>query len=108
MNHFNIHSIIDMYYFSFISKVLIMLLNQRTTVLLEYIRNREGFIESFLRHLGTSAITDLLLQMIVPSDEDQSKVDVTTVSVHHIPGSHIQCTVHVLLYIYKCVVLYNV
>ena len=67
-------------YHSFISKVLTMILNQRTTVFLDYIRKREGFMDSFLKHLGTSAIMDLLLQMIVANDGDQNKLDLALVS----------------------------
>ena len=57
-----------------------MILNQRTTVFLDYIRKREGFMDSFLKHLGTSAIMDLLLQMIVANDGDQNKLDLALVS----------------------------
>ncbi len=70
------------FYSSFISKVLIVILNQRTEIFLSYISKREGFLDSFLRHIGTSAIMDLLLQMIVCSDGDktqQSKIDLVTV-----------------------------
>lgn len=49
---------------SFISKVLGMLLNKETNVIIKYIKSKEGFISKFLRHLGTSAIMDLLLQMV--------------------------------------------
>ena len=58
-----------------------MLLNQRTAIYLEYIQKREGFTDSFLRHLGTSAMMDLLLQMIVSPDGDQQRINLAYVSV---------------------------
>lgn len=45
----------------------------------KYIREREGFIQSFLNHLGTSAIMDLLIQMVAAPDNDQSRVDLAWV-----------------------------
>ncbi|XP_019861189.1 PREDICTED: serine/threonine-protein phosphatase 6 regulatory subunit 3-like [Amphimedon queenslandica] len=61
---------------SFNSKILAMLLGQRTTLFLEYIQKIEGFVDHFLKHLGTSAIMDLLLQMIAAPEGDQGRQDV--------------------------------
>jgi hypothetical protein len=60
---------------SFTSKVLSMLLNQKSTVIFNFVRDKEGFMSSFLNHLGTSAIMDLLLQMVAAPDSDQCRVD---------------------------------
>ena len=56
-----------------------MLLGQRTTIFLEYIQKIEDFLNLFLKHLGTSAIMDLLLQMIAAPEGDQGRQDVATV-----------------------------
>lgn len=66
--------------FSFISKVLTMLLTQRTSVILEYIQKRSSFLDAFLCHLGTSALMDLLLQMVSAPDGDQLRLDLAQVS----------------------------
>ena len=66
-------------FFSFNSKILGMLLGQRTTIFLEYIQKIEDFLNLFLKHLGTSAIMDLLLQMIAAPEGDQGRQDVATV-----------------------------
>ena len=64
---------------SFNSKILAMLLGQRTTLFLEYIQKIEGFVDHFLKHLGTSAMMDLLLQMIAAPEGDQGRQDVAMV-----------------------------
>ena len=56
-----------------------MLLGQRTTIFLEYIQKIEDFLNLFLKHLGTSAIMDLLLQMVAAPEGDQGRQDVATV-----------------------------
>lgn len=57
-----------------------MLLTQRTSVVLEYIQKRSGFLDAFLSHLGTSALMDLLLQMVSGPDGDQLRLDLAQVS----------------------------
>ena len=57
-----------------------MLLTQRTSVILEYIQKRSGFLDAFLCHLGTSALMDLLLQMVSAPDGDQLRLDLAQVS----------------------------
>ena len=57
-----------------------MLLSQRTSVILEYIQRRSGFLDAFLCHLGTSALMDLLLQMVSGPDGDQLRLDLAQVS----------------------------
>lgn len=47
-----------------------------------FVRDKEGFIPSFLNHLGTSAIMDLLLQMVAAPDNDQCRVDLAWVLIH--------------------------
>lgn len=58
-----------------------MLLCHKTTFYLEYIQKIEGFIDKFLQHLGTSAMMDLLLQMIAAPESDQNRLDVALVCI---------------------------
>jgi len=41
---------------------------------------KEDFIVLFLTHLGTSAMMDLLLQMVAAPDSDQIRLDLAVVS----------------------------
>ena len=70
-----------MLFLSFISKVLGLLLNQRTSVFMDYIKKRETFVDDFLKHLGTSALMDLLLQMITAPEGDQHRSALANVSL---------------------------
>ena len=45
----------------------------------DYVRDKDGFITSFLNHLGTSAMMDLLLQMVTAPNNDQTRLDLATV-----------------------------
>jgi serine/threonine-protein phosphatase 6 regulatory subunit 3 len=60
---------------SFNSKVLSMLLGQRTLLYIDYVTKVEGFVDMFMKHLGTSAMMDLLLQMIAAPDNDQHRLE---------------------------------
>lgn len=60
---------------SFLSRVLSVLLNHKCPVILKFIQEKENFLELFLQHLNTSAICDLLLQMIAAPDTDQTRLD---------------------------------
>jgi serine/threonine-protein phosphatase 6 regulatory subunit 3 len=66
--------------FSFNSKVLSMLLGQRTLLYIDYVTKVEGFVDMFMKHLGTSAMMDLLLQMIAAPDNDQHRLELANVS----------------------------
>ena len=57
-----------------------MLLVQRTQLVLNYMQRREDFMPSFLRHLGTSAMMDLLLQMVIVPDNDPERFNLVNVS----------------------------
>ncbi|XP_064396518.1 serine/threonine-protein phosphatase 6 regulatory subunit 3-like isoform X2 [Halichondria panicea] len=61
---------------SFISKVLAMLLNKEPMVIFNFMQGREDFLSQFLVHLGTSAIMDLLLQMVAVAETDQIRQDI--------------------------------
>lgn len=49
---------------SFFSKVMGLLISQKSELLLSFIKSRENFIERLLHHMGTSAIMDFLLRLI--------------------------------------------
>ncbi len=49
------------------------------TQIFEYICAKEDFISLFLAHLGTSAMMDLLLQMVAAPDNDQCRMDLAVV-----------------------------
>nr|XP_039253529.1 serine/threonine-protein phosphatase 6 regulatory subunit 3-like isoform X1 [Styela clava] len=49
---------------SFFSKVVGILLSRKPEPTLEYIKSQDDFLASVLKHLGTSAIMDLLLRMV--------------------------------------------
>jgi len=44
-----------------------------------YIKAKEDFISKFLQHLGTSAIMDLLLQMIASPATDETRTQLALV-----------------------------
>ena len=47
-------------------------------------------MSSFLNHLGTSAIMDLLLQMVAAPDSDQCRVDLAWVCYVHVQYVYMQ------------------
>uniref|UniRef100_H2ZK15 Uncharacterized protein n=1 Tax=Ciona savignyi TaxID=51511 RepID=H2ZK15_CIOSA len=49
---------------SFFSKVVGILLSRKPEPTLDYIKSRPDFLGSVLKHLGTSAIMDLLLRLV--------------------------------------------
>jgi hypothetical protein len=60
---------------SFTSTVLNMLLNHKCSVIFDYVRDKDGFVNLLLNHLGTSAIMDLLLQMVAAPSNDQTRIE---------------------------------
>ncbi|XP_050390728.1 serine/threonine-protein phosphatase 6 regulatory subunit 3 isoform X2 [Patella vulgata] len=49
---------------SFFSKVMGLLITRKSEMIFEYLKSRKDFVGSLLRHIGTSAIMDLLLRLI--------------------------------------------
>ena len=47
---------------------------------MNYIKAKEEFISKFLKHLGTSAIMDLLLQMVAAPATDSIRMELASVS----------------------------
>ena len=52
-------------------------------------------MSSFLNHLGTSAIMDLLLQMVAAPDSDQCRVDLAWVCIISYMYIHVHTHLHV-------------
>lgn len=49
---------------SFFSKVMGLLITRKSEMILEFLKSREDFVGTLLRHIGTSAIMDLLLRLL--------------------------------------------
>ncbi|XP_061679685.1 serine/threonine-protein phosphatase 6 regulatory subunit 3 isoform X4 [Syngnathoides biaculeatus] len=49
---------------SFFSKVLSILVGRKPEQIVEFLRKREDFVDLMIKHIGTSAIMDLLLRML--------------------------------------------
>ncbi|KAL4233518.1 Serine/threonine-protein phosphatase 6 regulatory subunit 2 [Mactra antiquata] len=49
---------------SFFSKVMGLLITRKSEMILEFLQAREDFVGTLLRHIGTSAIMDLLLRLL--------------------------------------------
>ena len=47
----------------------------------DYVQTCDGFVDRLLRHLNTSAMMDLLLQMVVAPDTNQTRLDIAQVHV---------------------------
>ena len=45
----------------------------------DYVQKYDGFVDRLLRHLNTSAMMDLLLQMVVAPDTNQIRLDLAKV-----------------------------
>ncbi|XP_021342172.1 serine/threonine-protein phosphatase 6 regulatory subunit 3-like isoform X4 [Mizuhopecten yessoensis] len=49
---------------SFFSKVMGLLITRKSEMIFEFLKSREDFIGTLLKHIGTSAIMDLLLRLL--------------------------------------------
>lgn len=47
--------------------------------MLEYLKNKEGFLSQLLKHLQTSAIMDLLLKLVTCVENRTSKLEISQV-----------------------------
>ncbi|XP_058136817.1 serine/threonine-protein phosphatase 6 regulatory subunit 1 isoform X2 [Dasypus novemcinctus] len=61
---------------SFFSKVMGILINRKTDQLVSFLRKKDDFVDLLLRHLGTSAIMDLLLRLLTCVERPQLRQDV--------------------------------
>ncbi|XP_013364694.1 PREDICTED: serine/threonine-protein phosphatase 6 regulatory subunit 1 isoform X1 [Chinchilla lanigera] len=63
---------------SFFSKVMGILINRKTDQLVSFLRKKDDFVDLLLRHIGTSAIMDLLLRLLTCVERPQLRQDVFT------------------------------
>ncbi|XP_013003187.2 serine/threonine-protein phosphatase 6 regulatory subunit 1 isoform X2 [Cavia porcellus] len=63
---------------SFFSKVMGILINRKTEQLVSFLRKKDDFVDLLLRHIGTSAIMDLLLRLLTCVERPQLRQDVFT------------------------------
>uniref|UniRef100_A0A4W5MIJ2 Protein phosphatase 6, regulatory subunit 3 n=1 Tax=Hucho hucho TaxID=62062 RepID=A0A4W5MIJ2_9TELE len=61
---------------SFFSKVLSILIGRKPEQIVEFLRKREDFVDLMIKHIGTSAIMDLLLRMLTCVEPQQLRQDV--------------------------------
>ena len=53
--------------------------------MLNYVQKYDGFVDRLLRHLNTSAMMDLLLQMVVAPDTNETRLDLAQVRICDVP-----------------------
>lgn len=63
---------------SFFSKVMGVLINRKTDQLVSFLRKKDDFVDLLLRHIGTSAIMDLLLRLLTCVERPQLRQEVFT------------------------------
>ncbi|XP_069804488.1 serine/threonine-protein phosphatase 6 regulatory subunit 1 isoform X2 [Dendropsophus ebraccatus] len=61
---------------SFFSKVMGILINRKTEQIIAFLRKKDDFVNLLLRHIGTSAIMDLLLRLLTCVEHPQLRQDV--------------------------------
>ncbi|XP_013888638.1 serine/threonine-protein phosphatase 6 regulatory subunit 3 [Austrofundulus limnaeus] len=61
---------------SFFSKVLSILIGRKPEQIVNFLRKREDFVDLMIKHIGTSAIMDLLLRMLTCIEPQQLRQDV--------------------------------
>ncbi|XP_036765130.2 serine/threonine-protein phosphatase 6 regulatory subunit 1 isoform X3 [Manis pentadactyla] len=61
---------------SFFSKVMGILINRKTDQLVSFLRKKDDFVDLLLRHIGTSAVMDLLLRLLTCVERPQLRQDV--------------------------------
>nr|XP_020468333.1 serine/threonine-protein phosphatase 6 regulatory subunit 3 isoform X3 [Monopterus albus] len=61
---------------SFFSKVLSILIGRKPEQIVDFLRKREDFVDLMIKHIGTSAIMDLLLRLLTCIEPQQLRQDV--------------------------------
>uniref|UniRef100_A0A8C5EDE1 Protein phosphatase 6, regulatory subunit 3 n=1 Tax=Gouania willdenowi TaxID=441366 RepID=A0A8C5EDE1_GOUWI len=61
---------------SFFSKVLSILIGRKPEQIVDFLRKREDFVDLMIKHIGTSAIMDLLLRMLTCIEPQPLRQDV--------------------------------
>ena len=50
--------------------------------MLEYLKTKEGFLPQLLKHLGTSAIMDLVLKLVTCVENKNSRLEIAQVDFY--------------------------
>lgn len=61
--------------------------------MLEFLKNKDDFMGQLLRHLGTSAIMDLLLRLITCIEATDTRTACITVSTLHVSNECDECVI---------------
>nr|XP_019961085.1 PREDICTED: serine/threonine-protein phosphatase 6 regulatory subunit 3-like [Paralichthys olivaceus]XP_019961086.1 PREDICTED: serine/threonine-protein phosphatase 6 regulatory subunit 3-like [Paralichthys olivaceus] len=61
---------------SFFSKVLSILIGRKPEQIVDFLRKQDDFVDLMIKHIGTSAIMDLLLRMLTCIEPQQLRQDV--------------------------------
>ncbi|GCB61130.1 hypothetical protein scyTo_0014285 [Scyliorhinus torazame] len=61
---------------SFFSKVMGILINRKSEQIVDFLRKKDDFVSLLLKHIGTSAIMDLLLRLLTCVEQPQLRQDV--------------------------------
>ncbi|CAM9461422.1 unnamed protein product [Lampetra fluviatilis] len=61
---------------SFFSKIMGILISRKTEQIIDFLRKRDDFVGLLLKHIGTSAIMDLLFRLLTCVDPPKLKQDV--------------------------------
>ncbi|XP_067830637.1 serine/threonine-protein phosphatase 6 regulatory subunit 3-like isoform X2 [Heptranchias perlo] len=61
---------------SFFSKVMGILINRKSEQIVDFLRKKDDFVGLLLKHIGTSAIMDLLLRLLTCVEQPQLRQDV--------------------------------
>eukprot|EP00062_Callorhinchus_milii_P023530 gi/632982470/ref/XP_007908154.1/ PREDICTED: serine/threonine-protein phosphatase 6 regulatory subunit 1 [Callorhinchus milii] len=61
---------------SFFSKVMGILINRKSEQIVDFLRKKDDFVALLLKHIGTSAIMDLLLRLLTCVEQPQLRQDV--------------------------------
>ena len=64
---------------------------------MDFVKSREDFITQFLSHLGTSAMMDLLLQMVAAPENDRNRIELAEVSL----SMHLHVPMYICLLIWQ-------
>ncbi|XP_045031447.1 serine/threonine-protein phosphatase 6 regulatory subunit 2-like isoform X3 [Daphnia magna] len=61
---------------SFFSKTMAVLVGRKAEKMLQYLKPKEGFLSQLLKHLGTSAIMDLVLKLVTCVENKNSRLEI--------------------------------
>ncbi|XP_037744328.2 LOW QUALITY PROTEIN: serine/threonine-protein phosphatase 6 regulatory subunit 1 [Chelonia mydas] len=70
------HGVLNPLLASFFSKVMGILINRKTDQIVAFLRKKDDFVSLLLRHIGTSAIMDLLLRLLTCVEQPALRQDV--------------------------------